>query len=371
MLLPLFDSGITQMQARYHQRQQRLLSVLKEQDIHNLLVFNYENILYLTGYSGNAAYLIVSAEGLWLITDYRYFERAKSESFGCALICRDRDSESLGACIKRLLPAGNTGFESNAINYGMWLSIANELVNTDVVAFDGSIEKLRMVKDDFEIASIKKAAAIADLALADLLTQVSRGVTELDLATELDFKMKKLGSDGISFDTILLFAERSALPHGKPGDKKLNHGDLLLVDFGAVVNGYRSDMTRTYVYGEPNKQQQQMYDAVLASQSKSLQSLKAGVDCQQLNQISLDVLAQSGFAQYAGKGLGHGVGLALHEVPFINPVTDYRLEVGNIITIEPGVYIPDFGGIRIEDDVLITESGFEFLTHAPKKFVIN
>lgn len=359
------------MQARYLQRQQRLLSVLKLQGVENLLVFNYENILYLTGYSGNAAYLIVSSTGLWLVTDYRYFERAKSESFGCELICRDRDTESFGACFKRLLPSGKTGFESNAINYGMWLSIANELKNSDLVPVDGTIEKLRMIKDEYEIAAIKKAAAIADLALADLISQVSKGVTELDLATELDYKMKKLGSDGVSFDTILLFAERSALPHGKPGDKKLSHGDLLLVDFGAVVNGYRSDMTRTYVYGEPSQKQQQMYDAVLASQTSALNSLKAGVDCQQLNQMSLDVLAQAGFLDVAGKGLGHGVGLALHEVPFINPVTDYRLEAGNIITIEPGVYIPGFGGIRIEDDVLITESGFEFLTHAPKTFVIN
>jgi len=370
-VIAIIGGGITQMQTRYLQRQQRLLSALQVESVKNLLVFNSENIFYLTGYSGNAAYLIVSTQGLWLITDYRYFERAKSESNGCEVICRDRDAESLGACIKRFLPHEKTGFESQAINYGVWLSIANELASYDISPLDGCIEKLRMVKDEFEIASIKKAAAIADLALADLLTQISKGVTELDLATELDYKMKKLGSDGVSFDTILLFAERSALPHGKPGEKKLNYGDLLLIDFGAVVNGYRSDMTRTYVYGEPNSRQQAMYEAVLASQSKSLESLKAGVDCQQLNQVSLDVLAQAGFLEYAGKGLGHGVGLALHEVPFINPNTDYRLEAGNIITIEPGVYVPDIGGIRIEDDVLITNDGFEFITHAPKSFVIN
>ena len=369
--MAIIGGGITQMQTRYLQRQQRLLLALQEKGVTNLLVFNYENIFYLTGYSGNAAYLIVSTHGLCLITDYRYFERAKSESNGCEVISRDRDSESLGACIKRLLPNEKTGFESNSVNYSVWLSIANELASYDVSPLDGCIEKLRMVKDEFEVASIKKAAAIADLAIADLLTQISKGVTELDLATELDYKMKQLGSDGVSFDTILLFAERSALPHGKPGERKLKYGDLLLVDFGAVVNGYRSDMTRTYVYGEPNNQQQDMFQAVLASQNKSLESLKAGADCQQLNQISLDVLDQAGFLEFSGKGLGHGVGLALHEMPFINTNTDYRLETGNIITIEPGVYIPNIGGIRIEDDVLINDDGFELLTHAPKSFVIN
>ena len=359
------------MLTRYIQRQQHLLDILQEQDIENLLVFNYENILYLTGYSGNAAYLIVSSKGFWLITDYRYFERAKNESFGCELICRDRDTESLGVCIKRLLPKGKTAFESSAINVALWSSIEKHLNLDSISPLDGSVEKLRIVKDEYEIASIKKAAAIADLALSDLLTQISVGVTELDLATELDYKMKKLGSDGVSFDTILLFAQRSALPHGKPGETQLKYGDLLLVDFGAVINGYRSDMTRTYVFGEANSRQQDMYDAVLSSQITSLNSLKAGLDCQALNNISTKILTEAGYGDYAGKGLGHGVGLALHEVPFINPNTNYKLEAGNIITIEPGVYIPQVGGVRIEDDVLITESGFEFLTHAPKSFVIN
>lgn len=359
------------MHSRYSKRQQNLIAALSQQDIDNLLVFNYENILYLTGYSGNAAYLLISKTGLWLITDYRYFERAKSESFGCEVICRDRDTETLGTCLKRLLPKGKTAFESNAVTVGAWGSIARDLNSDNLIPLNGAIELLRTIKDDWEVASIKKAAAIADLALADLLPQITQGVSELDLATELDYKMKKLGSDGVAFDTILLFNKRSALPHGKPGETTLKYGDFVLIDFGAVVNGYRSDMTRTYVLGEPSQKQLHMFETVLQAQKACFDTVKAGIECRDLNAVSETVLFNAGYKEYAGKGLGHGVGLFLHEVPFMSPVSTSSLQVGNVVTVEPGVYLPELGGVRMEDDVLITESGFEFLTHAPKEFILS
>ncbi|CAM3997030.1 M24 family metallopeptidase [Pseudoalteromonas byunsanensis] len=358
------------MNAIYLRRQQQIKQQLKAQEIDNLLVFGFENIRYLSGFSGNAAYLLVTPQNNYLITDYRYFERAKDESYQCEVICRDRDTQTLGECIKQLLPAGVTGFDAAYVTVPVWQEIRSQLQHVQVSPVLGLIEAQRAIKDEWETNCIKKAAAIADIALADMLNQVSVGVTEKELATELDYKMKKLGSDGVSFETILLFAKRSALPHGKPSDAKLNHQDLLLVDFGAVVNGYRSDMTRTYVFGEPTTVQQQMFDTVLSAQQAALAKVKAGVDCKYLNHCSDEVLFSAGYQDYAGKGLGHGVGLFLHEVPFINSKTDYTLRAGNVITIEPGVYLPHLGGVRIEDDILVTETGFEYLTNAPKSFIL-
>ncbi len=306
------------MNAIYLRRQLQIKQQLKAQQIDNLLVFGFENIRYLSGFSGNAAYLLITPANNYLITDYRYFERAKEESYHCEVICRDRDNQTLGECIKQLLPTGATGFDAAYVTVPVWQEIHSQLPHLEISPVLGLIEAQRASKDEWEINCIRKAAAIADIALADVLKQVSLGVTEKELATELDYKMKKLGSDGVSFETILLFAKRSALPHGKPGDTKLHHQDLVLIDFGAVVNGYRSDMTRTYVFGEPTTQQQHMFDTVLSAQQAALGEVKAGVDCKYLNSCSEQVLFSAGYQDYAGKGLGHGVGLFLHEVPFIN-----------------------------------------------------
>ncbi|MFC3031393.1 M24 family metallopeptidase [Pseudoalteromonas fenneropenaei] len=359
------------MNAMYLERQRKAQALLQQRELDALLVLGYENIRYLTGYSGNAAYLLLTPQENILITDYRYYQRALQETHGALVVERDREAESLGACLQRHFAKGVVGFESASVSVAVWQDIANTLTGWQCQACNGLIESLRTVKEHWEVASIRKAAAIADEALAETLKLVKAGVAERDLAIELDYRMKQLGSDGVSFDTILLFGARSSLPHGKPGDTRLQHGDMLLVDFGAVVNGYRSDMTRTYVLGEASAKQQHIFDAVFAAQQASFALLKAGTDCKTLNAASERVLAEFGYSEFAGKGLGHGVGLFLHETPFINRSTDYQLQAGNVITIEPGVYIPALGGVRLEDDVLITEQGFEFLTHAPKQFVLQ
>jgi Xaa-Pro aminopeptidase len=355
------------MNAIYLQRQAQTLTKIAQQGLDALLVLGYENIRYLTGYSGNAAYLLLKASGNVLITDYRYFQRAKAETIGADIFERDREVQSLGAAIKQHLTTEKAiGFESAFVTVAIWTDVFKDLVGLDVKPLNGTVELLRAVKNDWELASMRKAAAIADEALFETLKLMKSGVTEREIATELDYRMKQLGSDGVSFDTIMLFGARSALPHGKSGETQLNEGDFVLIDFGAVINGYRSDMTRTYVFGEPTAKQQQMFNAVAEAQQACFDLLKPGIACKTINATSEKILAEHGFSEFAGKGLGHGVGLFLHEFPFINRITDHNLEVGNVITIEPGVYIPELGGVRLEDDVVITESGFEFITHAPK-----
>lgn len=370
MLCRMENDSNSAMISRYTSRQSKFNQTLNDGKLNSMLVFGPENINYLTGFTGNAAYLIASPKKYILITDYRYFERAQQECQHCDIVCRDRSSETLGACIQRHLPSGDTGFDAAYITVNLWQEIATTLDRV-LRPITGLIEQLRTVKCEWEVTNIKKAAAIADLALADMLGHVRLGVTEKDLATELDYKMQKLGSDGVSFDTILLFGSRSALPHGKPGNTQLKEGDMILIDFGAVVNGYRSDMTRTYVYQSATAKQQHMYDTVIAAQNTSLELVKSGTNCIELNAASERVLFGAGYEEYAGKGLGHGLGLHLHETPFITPKTHFVLQAGNVITIEPGIYIPELGGVRIEDDILVTHEGFECLTHAPKQFIVE
>jgi len=191
-----------------------------------------------------------------------------------------------------------------------------------------------------------------------------------DLVLDLEFRMQKLGSQGLAFDTILLFGERTSMPHGVPSDRRLEPGDFITLDFGAVVSGYRSDMTRSYIYGEPTDQQVDIYETVAASQAAAFERVVAGASAGDALAASRAVLDASPYAEFAGEGLGHGVGLFIHEPPLIKPGCEYRLTAGNVITVEPGIYVPGLGGVRLEDDVLVTPSGCRLLTKAPKPMVL-
>jgi Xaa-Pro aminopeptidase/Xaa-Pro dipeptidase len=341
-----------------------------------LIIFSDTNIRYLSDFSGHAATVLVTDKVNYLITDYRYFEQAKEQAKDFKVICRDRANQTLTALIVELLNQENCQtlfFESEHINVAQWqdmvMQIEQQTNVEETVSVVGTVEKLRMIKSATEIASIKQAATIADNALANILPLVKEGITERTLATELDYQMAKLGSEELSFATILLFGERSALPHGIPSNRPLKQGDLILIDFGAVVNGYRSDMTRTFVFGQADTKQQHIYQLVQDAQQAAIDKITEGVSGEYLYQQSAKVLLSSDYKNYAGEGLGHGVGLQLHEQPFLGPDCKIEIEQGCVITIEPGIYIPGWGGIRIEDDVVLTEHGLEILNKSPKSLI--
>ncbi|MDN3380336.1 MULTISPECIES: Xaa-Pro peptidase family protein [unclassified Pseudoalteromonas] len=360
------------MNKQFIARQQSMKQAMAVEGLSALLVLGHENIRYLSGFSGNAAYALITAEQFVLITDYRYFGRAQEECTGFEVICRDRDNETLGQCISRFLASNSQlGFDAAFINVALWQQVSSELTSHTLTPVTGMVERLRMVKSDWEVAQIKAAAAIADEALKQTLPYFKAGVSERDLALELEFRMQKLGSEGMSFATILMFAERTSLPHGSPSECTLKEGDFITLDFGAVVNGYRSDMTRSYVLGQASTKQTAIYNSVATAQQAAIDLLKPGVHCTDLQNASQHVLDASGFGDHAGQGLGHGLGLFLHEQPFINSNVKHILEVGNVITIEPGIYIPEYGGVRLEEDILITNTGYEILTHAPKPFELE
>lgn len=360
------------MNDHFLQRQQLIKQKMAQKNLSAFLVLGHENIRYLTGFSGNAAYALVTESAQVLITDYRYFERAQNECQGFEVISRDRDNETLGQCIARFLGINSQlGFDAAFINVALWQQVAADLHVHTLMPIQGLVESLRLIKNDWEVAQIKAAAAIADEALAQTLPYFKKGVTERDLALELEFRMQRLGSEGMSFATILMFAERTSLPHGSPSNRALNIGDAITLDFGAVINGYRSDMTRSYVLGDASTKQRALYDTVAKAQQAAIDLLKPGVNCIELQRAAQQVLDDSGYGAFSGQGLGHGLGLFLHEQPFINSHCAHVLETGNVITIEPGIYIPDFGGVRLEEDILITAEGFEVLTHAPKPFELE
>jgi Xaa-Pro aminopeptidase/Xaa-Pro dipeptidase len=350
----------------------QLKSHLNLEQNQSFLIFNQYNITYLSSFNGHAATILLTKTTNYLITDYRYFEQAKTQATNFKVICRDRPKQGLNHLINQILRDESIKvayFESEHINFSNYQNLSQELNNIDLIAKSRLVEELRFLKDSDEIDSLQKAAKIADLALENMLNHVKENVTERELANELDYQMAKLGSEELSFATILVFAERSALPHGIPGNKKLKNGDLILIDFGAVVNGYHSDMTRTYVFGKANSQQKQIHQLVFKAQKAAMDAIEHGVTGEFLYQQSERILQASPYAKFMGEGLGHGVGLELHEQPFMGKNCQLKIKQGCVITIEPGIYIPDWGGVRIEDDIAVTKDGIKILNTAPNQLL--
>ena len=350
----------------------QLTNKLNLEENQAFLIFNQYNITYLSSFNGHAATILITKNHNYLMTDYRYFEQAKEQAVNFKVICRDRTKQSLNHLINEILLKESVEiayFESDHINVSNYKNLFEELNTIKLIAKSRLVEELRYLKDTQEIESIQKAAKIADLALEKMLEHVKENVTERELANELDYQMAKLGSEELSFATILVFAERSALPHGIPGHKKLKKGDLILIDFGAVINGYHSDMTRTYVFGKANSQQKEIHQLVFNAQKAAINTIQEGVTGEYLYQQSERILQASPYAKYMGEGLGHGVGLELHEQPFMGRGCQLHIQQGCVITIEPGIYIPDWGGVRIEDDIAVTKDGIMILNSAPNQLL--
>ncbi|GAB2932151.1 M24 family metallopeptidase [Rheinheimera gaetbuli] len=347
----------------------KLRQLMAQLNYQALLLTEPLNIRYVSGFSGSSASLLITAERQFLITDYRYTEQAQAECAGVDIICRDRSAQSLGQCLAELLqhqPINRLHLEYGHLSVELFWQLQHDLPLTLSPATNLP-EQLRACKDPHELNCLRRAAAIADTALAWLLPQLQVGMTERAAADLLQQKIYALGADELAFPTILLSGERSALPHGKPSQRRFAVGDWILLDFGARVEGYRSDMTRTVVLGQASAEQQQFYQTVLNAQQAALAAVKPGISGQQLDQIAQAVLTASPYAAYVGEGLGHGVGLALHEYPLMRRGCEVVLQPDMVVTIEPGLYKPGFGGVRIEDDIVITQQGYQLLTQSPRQ----
>lgn len=347
----------------------KLRTVLEEKGIDALLITNEYNRRYMTGFTGTAGVAIVSKNDAVFITDFRYTEQAASQIKDFRIVKHEKTLIEEVATQVAQMGIQTLGFEKEDLTYSSF-EMYKQAVKADLVPEAGLVEKIRLIKTVEEISIIKAACRIADEAYEHIVTYIKPGMTELEVSNELEFFMRKRGATSSSFDTIVASGVRSALPHGVASDKVIEVGDFVTLDFGAVYNGYISDTTRTVAVGEPSEKLKEIYQVVLDSQLLALEKVKPGMTGKEADAIARDYIASKGYGEAFGHSLGHGIGLEVHEGPGLSFRSDIVLEPGMVITIEPGIYLPNIGGVRIEDDALVTENGLEKLTHSTKELLI-
>lgn len=351
-------------------RIKKLQKVLSRKKLDGLLVSNIINVQYLTGFSGSSADLLLTPKNLYFITDSRYLEQAQKEvSNGFNLI---KEEKGLIKTLKKILEKEslqNLGLEADYLTYHQYQEFLQKISFLELVPTEGIVTKLRLIKDEDEIVRIKHACQIAQDAFNTLLPFIKDGISEHDLAIELEYLIKKKGGE-IAFETIVTSGQQSSLPHGKPSNKKLAKGDFIMFDFGAKFKGYNCDLTRTLILGNPTHRQKLVYNTVKNAQAETLENLRGGIKFFQLDKITREKIGKSGLKRFFGHSLGHGIGLEVHEEPKISSSNKKMIKSGMVITIEPGVYIPSFGGVRIEDTVLVTDNGHKVLSNKVSKELI-
>lgn len=343
----------------------KVWEVMGKEQLDCVIIKDVTTIRYLTGFSGDSSLLYIDKLKGILITDGRYVEQAKSEMKLFQVL--EYTGSIWAAAAELAKEAAIVGFDGDSYTFNDYTEL-NALL-TDKVLKSVDFSGIRMIKDKKELEMMLKAASIADEAFIKLLDDIRPGRTERSLAGRLEYYMRALGSEKTSFDTIVASGARSALPHGMATDKTVEIGDFITFDFGAVYNGYHSDMTRTVVLGMANSWHREIYTIVEEAQRKGVKSAKVGMTGRELDAIVRDCIVSCGYGDYFVHGLGHGVGLEIHEMPNINKKGNTQLETGMIFTIEPGIYIPGKGGVRIEDTVVLTEEGAKALNGVKKQLI--
>ena len=348
------------------------LRALLKSSCEAILICSQDNRRYFTGFPSSDGYLLVTKTDAVLFLDSRYIEAAQKSVSACKCVLLRKVSEEIKNYIKQ-----NNILKIYIERVKMTVATADFLKTaflpcrcTPSKKLEVLIDKLRMVKTPDEIECIKKAQAIAEDAFRHVLTFIKPGVTEKEIALQLDFYMLSHGAEALSFETIAVTGKKTSMPHGVPDDTVVKNGDFVTMDFGAVYKGYHSDMTRTVAVGKVSQKQKEIYDTVLSAQKAALDILKKGVSCKDADGAARDIIKNAGYGDYFGHGTGHGVGIEIHESPNLSPRSEQILDTGHIVTVEPGIYIPDEFGVRIEDMALITEDGYENLTSTPKELII-
>ena len=356
-------------------RVERVRAALVEAGCDVLVVSKLVNIRWLTGFTGSAALLVVLPDRLVFTTDGRYGEQSE-EQLGSAGVAADRTvaggDGQRDAIVAALDGVARIGLEADTVSWSQqrrWSS--GWFPDADVVPTEALVDGLRIIKDAGEVARVEAACAIADAALAQVRHRLSDGPTESEFGLELDLAMRHLGAEGNSFETIVAAGPNGAMPHHSPGERVIESGDLVVLDFGALVDGYCSDMTRTIMVGEATETQQRMLDVVAASQSAGVAAVAPGVDVATIDRACRDIIDEAGWGEAFLHSTGHGVGLEIHEDPRVAAGGDATLAVGAVVTVEPGVYLPGHGGVRIEDTVVVTPDGCRPLTLASKLTMVS
>ena len=334
-------------------------------ELDGFVVSNIYNVRYLSGFSGSTAVLFVTIEEATLITDFRYEEQARGEVHeGVDVKVDKRDALTAIGDMLDVFP-GKVGFEAGSLAFGSYEKL-NARANGNLLALEGMPEKLRAVKDPGELECIERAAGIADRVFTAICGDLKPGMTEIEAAARIDYLLMTYAGDPSAFRTIVAAGERGALPHAHPSSREISEGDFVTMDFGAVCDGYCSDITRTVVMGEPSGRQVEVYDIVLAAQLNAIAGIKAGMTGKEADALARELISERGYGEQFGHGLGHGIGLEVHESPRLSFKNEDTLFPGMVVTVEPGIYIPGWGGVRVEDDVVVEEGGCRLLTSSEK-----
>lgn len=349
-----------------------LRRILAAEKLDGLIVTAAANRRYLSGFTGSSGVLVISLQEAILLTDFRYLDQAAEQVKDYGFQVKKHPPEIWDAVVEEVkaLSSGaraHWGFESENIVEKSYRKLKEKLESTILEPTEGLVNRLRRKKDATEIAYIRKAVEITDQAWAKLLPEIKPGRTEKEIAALFEYYQRELGAEGTSFSTIVASGPRSALPHGTPTDKKIAAGELLVLDGGAVYNGYCSDFTRTVVVGaEPTAKQRELYALVLRAQQAVLTKMRPGMTGKEVDALARQIITEAGYGERFGHGLGHSLGLEIHEAPRLSMTDETVLEPGVVYTVEPGVYLTDWGGIRIEDVVVVTEQGIDNLTTSSK-----
>ena len=351
-------------------RIEKLRVLMKEKKVDSVLISKKENVIYLSGFTGSDAILFITGTKKFLITDFRYVIQASQE-------CRQYDIReykiSIEDEIKLLVienEVSNVGIEERDLTHFQYDKIKNKIPDIAIIYFGENLDSLRIIKDEEELENIKKSVEITDEVFKEVLKYIKPGVTENEIASEIQYHIRKKGGMGQSFEIIVASGKRSALPHGVASDKKINNKEPVVIDFGSIYNNYCSDMTRTVFVGEPAEDLLKIYNVVLKAQKDAIDFIKEGIVCREVDSIARDYIAQNGYGEYFGHALGHGVGLEIHENPRLSSKCDTVLRSGMTVTVEPGIYIENIGGVRIEDLVAISKNKAEVMTSSSKDVII-
>lgn len=351
-------------------RSLRLKRFFEEYSLKAVLFTDLRNIRYLCGFTGSEGVLLISRDHAWFLCDSRYTAQAAEE-------IKNAEVRECGAIrIDTIAALANEygldriGFEAAHTTVSAFRRMSEKLAGIELVELGTNLDEIRVCKDHAEIEHLRSVATLSSLALTSVLADIKPGVREVDIALALELEMRRRGAEGKAFDFIVASGERGAMPHGRASDKIIQSGDLVTIDFGALKDGYHSDETVTVACGNPETRACEIHAIVRTAHDLAIDAVRPGISCKDLDEVARSYIRNNGYGDYFGHGLGHGIGLEIHEMPTLSPRSTAVLEEGMVITIEPGIYIPGFGGVRIEDSVVVTADGCDVLTSADKQLLV-
>ena len=368
------------MSAREQKRRDQFIEVLERENLDGYLIVNPVNVSYLTGFNGDDSYLWVGDKGSVVLSDSRFKEQLKEEAPDLDALIRVSGQTTIGLLKEATLDKSYSsrepkriGIEANSTTVALLTSLQRDFPDVEFVPLEDDVERLRQIKDESEITEIRNAIDISIDAYLELRKTLEKDATEIDARDELEYRMRRLGADGISFPSIIAFDERAAMPHAIPArGKRYEDVSMVLIDWGALKNNYVGDLTRSFLAprgldeSEASKgfraKFQEVFEIVLRAHDEAIQAMKPGVLCNEVDAIARNVIKNAGYGDYFGHGLGHGIGRVVHDFGGLSPNAGAPLEPNMVLTVEPGIYLPGWGGVRIEDDVLVTQTGVEILS---------